>query len=137
MNNFLTQNLTVLPFDNYLMNVINNSSNLEINSVWNLVNLYLSYEQIFPILVSSLDNYEIGDIKTLEGVIRSLSINEVRKTTAVLNKLILIYLEFSTRGANLAWVTGNAINIISTKNDTKYLDILIEYSTNSNYGYTR
>lgn len=104
---------------------------IEINDIYDLVNMNSSYPKAIPILVKLLKE-GITDCKLKEGVIRSLAVKEAK---GIANKVLIDeFKRVSNDNILLKWTIGNTIEVIAQEED---LNEIIQIIKNSDNGMSR
>ena len=115
-------------------NIITNSLKtigLNVNSIYDLVNMKQPYPKAIPILVDLL-KINFKDRWLLEGIIRALAVKEAK---GIANEpLIKLYNSIDYTENSLKWVIGNTLSVVAVEND---LSSLIEICKNKQNGTSR
>jgi HEAT repeat protein len=106
--------------------------NVEVDSIYDLVNTSASYQAAVPILIGLLETEKIENERLREGIVRSLAVKEARGLAGP----VLIREFFKTPREKMSprWAIGSSIEVVITENEIS--DVLRIVRDKQN-GYSR
>lgn len=116
--------------DKKAIELIFQRTNIQLNSIWDLVNSREKYASIIPVLIDLLKMDFEDDGYTKEGIVRALAVKEAR---GIATKPLIELFEASDN-LDLKWVIGNTLSVIATP---EYFDDLERIWGNARHGKSR
>ena len=99
------------------------SHNVEVESVYDLVNSKAPYPQAIPVLIGLLEE-GVNHLTQKEGIIRALGVKEAKGPAGPL--LIKEFWSLPEEMEILRWVVGNSLRFCSTKDDVSEIIKIVQ-----------